>query len=58
MIAFPVQSSGIRVKIKLKDQDGSEAAAAPIPNGRSHRNGADVVTISDEDDDVVMQVPA
>ncbi len=53
---FSMQSSGIRVKIKLKDQDGSEAAAAPVPNGRSHRNGADVVTISDEDDDVIMQV--
>lgn len=51
-----LQSSGIRVKIKLSDKDGSEAAGADIANGRSHGNGTDVVTISDEDDDLVTQV--
>ncbi len=51
-----MQSSGIRVKIKLSDRDGSEAASADIANGRSHGNGTDVVNISDEDDDVIMQV--
>ena len=56
--ALSMQSSGIRVKIKLSDRDGSEGAGPDIANGRSHGNGIDIVNISDEDDDVIMQVPA
>lgn len=52
-----MQSSGIRVKIKLSDKDGStEAAGAGIANGRSHRNGPEVMTLSDDDDVIIMQV--
>lgn len=54
-----MQSSGIRVKIKLSDKDGStEAAGAGVANGRSHRNGPEVMTLSDDDDVVIMQVLA
>jgi hypothetical protein len=51
-----MQSSGIRVKLKVSDRES--AADASATNGRSTGNGPEVVTISDEDDDIIMQVLA
>lgn len=58
-MCFCVQSSGIRVKLKAAERNGgTEAADAGVLNGRSHGKAPEVVTISDEDDDVIIQVPA
>ena len=47
------------MKLKMGERDAStEAADAGVVNGRSHGATPEVVTLSDDDDDVTIQVSA